>query len=144
MGKTKRRIAKRIKLYIEIKVLSETQYVYIHKLFGRKDEVTLGVPAVRDSEMGKGKATVTLDNGVLNACYEVIETTDKRFGIKMAPGTQMVNRLSTNAAKDRLFMETTCNGVTIKKTLKKKGANEAEDLEDETAVKELEAANNDD
>merc|ERR1711976_339525 len=76
MGKTKRRIAKRIKLYIEIQVKSETEYVYIHKLFGRKDEVTLGVEQVRDSEMGKGKATVKLENGVLLANYEVLTTND--------------------------------------------------------------------
>ena len=62
----------------------------------------------------------------------------------MPPGTKMVNRLSVNAAKDRLFMECSCNGVTLKKTLKKKGASEAEEPEDEQAVKELEAATNDD
>ena len=144
MGKTKRRIAKRIKLYIEISVKNEKEYVYIHKLFGRKDEVTLGVEQIRASEMGKGKATVNLEGNALVANYEVIETNDKRFGIKLPPGSKMVNRLEVNAAKDRLTMRTTFNGVTIEKILKKKGSNEAEDLEDADAVKELEAAQNDD
>merc|ERR1712178_272052 len=143
-AKTKRRIAKRIKLYIEIQVKSETEYVYIHKLFGRKDEVTLGVEQVRDSEMGKGKATVNLENGVLLANYEVLTTNDKRFGIKLAPGTKMINRLEVNAAKDRLTMKTELNGVVIEKVLKKKGAGESDEQEDADAVKELEAATNDD
>lgn len=142
MGKTKRRIAKRIKLYIEINVKNENEYVYVHKLFGRKDEVTLGVEDVRVSEMGQGKALVNLEDNALVANYTVITTSDKKFGIKLPPGAQMVNRIALSPCKGKLFMSTTYNGVKIEKVLKKKGAGEAEDLEDSEAVKELEAADN--
>merc|ERR1712071_317557 len=131
IGKTKRRIIKRIKQRFEIQVKSDTEYTFIHKLFNRRDDVTLGTPIIRDTELGKGSVLVKFTDGQLVAVYEVIEPGSSTFGPKLNKGAKMQNTIQV-LAPNKLQM-TACfldTGATMTKTFKRKGTDDNDDEDD--------------
>merc|ERR1712071_500190 len=143
IGKTKRRIAKRLTLKLELRVKNDKQYTYIHKLFNRVDDVTLGIREKRDAEMGKGYAEANIVGNQVVIHYEIIETAKAMFATKLPPGAELNNTLEI--IDGNLVISTTYNGVTIRKTMKKRDAGEADDVDDESTLKEFrEAANDED
>lgn len=69
VGKTKRRIIKRIKPRLEFLVKSDTEYVIKSKPMNREDTVVLGKKEVRNTEIGSADTVVDLVNGELRGKY---------------------------------------------------------------------------
>ena len=69
VGKTKRRIIKRIKPRIEFVIKSDTEYVIKSKPMNREDHVVLGKAEVRSSEIGNADTVVNLVDGEIRGRY---------------------------------------------------------------------------
>merc|ERR1711879_238660 len=107
----------------ERKILSPTEYIYVQK-FGfatRETRLKLGEECVRDGEFGKMKMLVNLtDDNRLVTDYEVLETSDKFFGMKVPEGSRLQSELSLNEVGDVMTVKFSFGGESMFKYFKRK------------------------
>merc|ERR1712066_1216894 len=138
VGKTKRRIIKRIKPRIEFVVKSDSEYVIKSKPMNREDHVVLGKAEVRNSEIGNADTVVNLVDGEIRGHYKILSSTDKRFGIKMPIGAELTSNVRLSADKKELTVSSVYQNVEQIRIFKRKHENENDEDENDAAISELE------
>ena len=146
VSKTKRRIAKRMKIKCKWDVQDETCFIYTNKLMGVEEKTILDeVRETKSTTFGQVKQISTLDDqGCL--CSEItVLVSDGNMDVPV--GTLLKNKISVNKKLDRLTIETTHvseehGDVTLTKILKKRKVSDedeaAEELADLKAMQEAE------
>ena len=139
VGKTKRRIIKRIKPRIEFIIKSDNEYIIKSKPMNREDIVILGKKEVRKTEIGSADTVVELVDGELRGQYTILSSTDTRFGLKMPIGATVKSIVRLSQDKKELSVSSVYQGVEQIKTTKRKNQSEIDDPdENDEAINELE------
>ena len=93
MKKTKRRIAKRVRMNLDFKVLSDTKYTMVDKSLRRRHHGELNVLHVQETKVGTRKALVKIEGDKLMATYTVITLNDTLFGLKLFLKTKKLKKV---------------------------------------------------
>ena len=76
--------------------------------------------------------------------YTILSSSDKRFGVKLPIGAVVKSNVQLNDAKTELRVVSSYKGIDQIRTFKRKGANEADDEDDNALINELEQSKDDD
>ena len=133
VSKTKRRVAKRMKVKCKWDVQDENCYIYTNKLMGVCDKIVLGEAFETQSRtFGLARQISHLEEAT-GDLVSTITILKPDGNIDVPEGTVLSNRISVNGKCDRLTIQTTHEGNTLVKIMKKRKMTAEEEAAEEAA-----------
>lgn len=133
IGKTKRRILKKLKVKIKYDVQSDTKVICTNKTFRETETIELDVAKKFNSDLGETENLHKLEGNSLVSYLTMIKPSNNCN--KMVAGDKIISKATIND-KNQLCYTIEVKGVTCTKKFKYKGGAEADDGDDDDAENE--------
>ena len=142
VGKSKRRIAKRIKSKIKYEIHNDTSYTFSNKTLRTSEKGQVGKSSRVKTNLGEADVLAKLEGNELHTEMVIRKAEES---MKLKDGDKVLSRSFING-KGNLESHVTFNGATMVKIFKPKQGedDDEEDAEDQKALAEMRSAANDD
>lgn len=128
IGKTKRRILKKLKVKIKYDVQSDTKVICTNKTFRETEVIELGVSKKFNSDLGETENLHKLEDGKLVSYITMIKPSSNCK--KMVAGDKIVGTAFVND-KNQLECTIEVKGVKMSKRMKYKGGADVDDQDED-------------